>query len=92
MMFSSNRFDNDDKKPLYKPFESNKELLEAVKVDKKDFRLAVLDVVDEILDCCYEKATSEVTNNSCFHRSLPIRSIPAGHNAYDVLPVLFLIW
>lgn len=92
MMFSSNRFDNDDKKPLYKPFESNKELLEAVKVDKKDFCLAVLDVVDEILDCCYEKAISEVTNNSCFHRSLPTRPIPAGHNAYDVLPVLFLIW
>ena len=34
----------------------------------------------------------EEKNNSCFHRSLPTRPIPAGHNAYDVLPVLFLIW
>lgn len=46
--------DDDDKKLLYKTFKGNKKMLSALNVKKKEFKIDILNAVEEALSYSYK--------------------------------------
>lgn len=52
--------DNKDKKLLYKVFKTNKKMLEALNIKKKDFSIEIIDAVEEALSHSYQMKKREM--------------------------------